>query len=73
MLEHSWIVDVCEDLEKYAEMNGLELMASAMKDAICVAKLEVILLANTDACIDVDGPCSCHQEDSNIVLLQPRP
>ena len=49
MQEHAWIVAVCEDLGKYAQVNGLINVASAMKDTVAAAKLEANMLANTDA------------------------
>lgn len=73
MLQHAWIVEVCEDIEKYARLNGLENLACAMKDTIRVAKTETVLLINADACIAVDEPSICYRGDSNVVSLGVRP
>ena len=41
MNKHDWVIEVLEDLESYADENGLVVLRSLLVDASAVAKKEI--------------------------------
>lgn len=70
MQEHEWIVEVCVDLERYAQTHELTNLASVMKDAVATAKLDALLLAAKGAFSDDDGSNSSYENGDNIIPLR---
>lgn len=48
MQEHDWIIEVCEDLQKYAKDHNMRHLQDQLKTALNAAKHDV-LLAKVDA------------------------
>ena len=57
MQKHDWIIDVCEDLKRYAQEHNLAHLEGHLNAALTAAKHDV-LLANVDALHNATRDCA---------------